>query len=147
MPISQAPYRMNSQKKENDFIYSYSNSLDKNFQDKTFRQMALAAMKIWSKFGSNENGCKILLSQLRSYSEYNPPYDMEYTDGYDTPELWWSTCRQPKNYIQKLALKLLAITPHQAACERAFSILNWMTGKRRTRYLYNFNINTISTYL
>ncbi|RIA81153.1 hypothetical protein C1645_837458 [Glomus cerebriforme] len=39
-----------------------------------------AAMKIWSKFGSNENGCKILLSQLRSYSEYNPPYDMEYTD-------------------------------------------------------------------
>jgi len=109
--------------------------------------MALAAMKIWTKFGSNENGCKILLSQLRSYSEYNPPYDMEYTDGYDTPELWWSTCRQPKNYIQKLALKLLAITPHQAACERAFSILNWMTGKRRTRYLYNFNINTISTYL
>ncbi|CAG8693575.1 20389_t:CDS:2 [Rhizophagus irregularis] len=27
----------------------------------------------------------------------------------------WSTCRQPKNYIQKLALKLFAITPHQAA--------------------------------
>uniref|UniRef100_U9UUH0 HAT C-terminal dimerisation domain-containing protein n=1 Tax=Rhizophagus irregularis (strain DAOM 181602 / DAOM 197198 / MUCL 43194) TaxID=747089 RepID=U9UUH0_RHIID len=58
---------------------------------------------------------------------------MEYTDEYDTPELWWSTCRQPNNYIQKLALKLFAITPHQAACKRAFSVLNWMIGKRRTR--------------
>ncbi|GBC48407.2 ribonuclease H-like domain-containing protein [Rhizophagus irregularis DAOM 181602=DAOM 197198] len=105
----------------------------KKFQDSTFRQMALTAMKIWSKFGSDKRSCKILLSQLRSYGDNEPPYDMEYTDEYDTPELWWSTCRQPNNYIQKLALKLFAITPHQAACERAFSVLNWMIGKRRTR--------------
>ncbi|CAG8494993.1 8027_t:CDS:2 [Diversispora eburnea] len=32
----------------------------------------------------------------------------------------------------ELALKLFAITPHQATCERVFSILNWMIGKRRT---------------
>jgi hypothetical protein len=101
--------------------------------------MALTAMKIWLKFGSDKRSCKILLSQLRSYGDNEPPYDMEYTDEYDTPELWWSTCRQPNNYIQKLALKLFAITPHQAACERAFSVLNWMIGKRRTRYLFNFN--------
>jgi hypothetical protein len=100
--------------------------------------MALAAMKIWSKFGSNANSCSILLSQLRLYCERKPPYDMKYNDGHDTPNIWWSTCRQPNNYIQKLALKLFAITPHQAACERVFSILDWMTGKRRTRYLYNF---------
>ncbi|CAB4441379.1 unnamed protein product [Rhizophagus irregularis] len=106
---------------------------DKKFQDSTFHQMALTAMKIWSKFGSDKRSCKILLSQLRSYGDNEPPYDMEYTDEYDTPELWWSTCRQPNNYIQKLALKLFAITPHQAACERAFSVLNWMIGKRRTR--------------
>ncbi|CAB5317829.1 unnamed protein product [Rhizophagus irregularis] len=106
---------------------------DKKFQDSTFRQMALTAMKIWSKFGSDKRSCKILLSQLRSYGDNEPPYDMEYTDEYDTPELWWSTCRQPNNYIQKLALKLFAITPHQAACEQAFSVLNWMIGKRRTR--------------
>ncbi|RIA83718.1 hypothetical protein C1645_742866 [Glomus cerebriforme] len=113
--------------------YKDNLTLDKNFQDKTFHQMALATMKIWLKFGSNENSCKILLSQLQLYSEYNSPYDMEYTDGYDTPELWWSTYRQPKNFIQKLALKLLAITSHQAACKRAFSILNWMTKKWKIR--------------
>jgi hypothetical protein len=101
--------------------------------------MALNAMKIWSNFGGNANSCKILLTQLRSYYKYKTPYDMAYTDNYDTPELWWSTCRQPKNYIQELALKLFAITPHQAACERVFSVLDWMIGKRRTRYLYIYN--------
>lgn len=107
-------------------------------QDKAFRQMCLNAMKIWSKFGNGSNSCKILLSQLRQYSEYRPPYNMDYTEklNLDTPELWWTTCRQLNNYIQQLALKLFAITPHQAACERVFSILSWMNGNRRTRYLY-----------
>uniref|UniRef100_U9SXD0 BED-type domain-containing protein n=1 Tax=Rhizophagus irregularis (strain DAOM 181602 / DAOM 197198 / MUCL 43194) TaxID=747089 RepID=U9SXD0_RHIID len=63
---------------------------DNGFQDKIFHQMALTAMKIWSKFGGNTNSCTILLSQLRSYGDNEPPYDMEYTDEYDTPELWWS---------------------------------------------------------
>jgi len=108
-------------------------------QDKAFRQLCLNAMKIWSKFGNNSVSCKILLSQFRNYSENKPPYDMDYIDEYDfldTPELWWITCRQPNNYIQQLALKLFAITPHQAACERVFSVLDWMIGNRRTRYLY-----------
>ena len=78
-------------------------------QDEAFRQMCLNAMKIWSKFGNNSISCKILLSQLRKYSENGPPYDMDYIDEddfLDTPELWWTTCRQPNNYIQQLALKL-----------------------------------------
>ena len=103
--------------------------------------MGLTAMKIWSKYGGGENSCQILLSQLRKYSEYKAPYDMTYIDNYDTPELWWSTCRQPNNYIQQLALKLFAITPHQAACERVFSILNWMIGTKRTRYSYIYCLN------
>jgi len=95
---------------------------------------------MWEKFGGSSSSCRILLSQLRKYSECKPPYDMEYTNNYDTPELWWCTCRQPNNYIQELALKLFAITPHQAACERVFSILNWMVGKQRTRYLFIYYI-------
>jgi hypothetical protein len=106
--------------------------------------MCLTALQIWAKFGGGTKSCKILLSQLRNYSENKAPYDMSYTDDHDTPELWWSTCRQPDNYISELALKLFAITPHQASCERVFSILNWMIGKRRTKYeystLYLFNV-------
>lgn len=69
--------------------------------------MALTAIKIWSKFGGNKENCRILLLQLRSYSDGEPPYDMEYTDDYDIPELWQSTCQQPNNYIQKLAFKVI----------------------------------------
>lgn len=104
-------------------------------------------MKIWAKFGGGTNSCRVLLSQLRKYSEYKAPYDMDYIDSHDTPELWWLTCRQPNNYIQELALKLFAITPHQAACERVFSVLNWIVGKRRTRYLFIFIICKYKNFL
>jgi hypothetical protein len=108
--------------------------LAKGFQNTIFREMSLFAMKIWTDFGGGVNSCKILMAQIRKYSENHPPYDMEYIDNHDTPEIWWSTCRQPDNFIQRLALKLFAVVPHQAACERVFSVLDWMIGKRRTRY-------------
>ena len=92
-------------------LFIFKIYLDKGFQEKTFCQVSLTAMQIWAKFGGNENSCKILLNQLRLYYTYKAPYDMEYVNNYDTPELWWLTCRQPKNYIQELALKLFAITP------------------------------------
>ncbi|PKC05262.1 hypothetical protein RhiirA5_421126 [Rhizophagus irregularis] len=56
----------------------------------------LTAIIIWSKFGGNKDNCRILLLLLQSYSDGEPPYDMEYTDDYDIPELWWST------YIDRL---------------------------------------------
>jgi len=40
-----------------------------------------------------------------------------------------------KDPIRKLALKMHAIMPHNADCERVFSILGWFLGKRRTRYV------------
>ncbi|EXX64792.1 hypothetical protein GLOIN_2v1551595 [Rhizophagus irregularis DAOM 181602=DAOM 197198] len=40
---------------------------------------------------------------------------------------------EEENHIQKLALKILSITPHNAGCERVFSILEWFTNKRRTK--------------
>jgi hypothetical protein len=50
--------------------------------------MALTALKMWSKFGGNANSCTILLSQLRLYCEKKPPYDMEYNENHDTPDIW-----------------------------------------------------------
>ncbi|GBC22232.2 ribonuclease H-like domain-containing protein [Rhizophagus irregularis DAOM 181602=DAOM 197198] len=42
---------------------------------------------------------------------------------------------EEENHIQKLALKILSITPHNAGCERVFSILEWFTNKRRTKVI------------
>jgi len=38
-----------------------------------------------------------------------------------------------KNFIRDLALKILSIRPHNAGCERIFSVLGWMMSKRKTR--------------
>ena len=58
---------------------------------------------------------------------------MEYTDDYDTPEIWWGSIKNQPYYLQKLALRLFAIVSSQASSERNFSILKWMIGDRRTR--------------
>ncbi|CAG8770997.1 20948_t:CDS:1, partial [Rhizophagus irregularis] len=41
----------------------------------------------------------------------------EYTNDYDISEIWWPTCQQLDNYIQKLVLKIFAITSYQPVCE------------------------------
>ncbi|RIB20685.1 hypothetical protein C2G38_2035034 [Gigaspora rosea] len=41
--------------------------------------------------------------------------------------------KKNEDHIKNLALKLHSISPHNAACERTFSILGWYFGKRRTR--------------
>ncbi|CAG8779129.1 14621_t:CDS:1, partial [Cetraspora pellucida] len=69
------------------------------FKDKVFCEISLYAIKIWKNFGGKTSSCKILLSQLRKYSENIISYNIEYVDNYDTPEIWWQTCRQPDNYI------------------------------------------------
>ena len=45
----------------------------------------------------------------------------------------------PNDFLKSLALKLFSITPHSAACERAFSMLGFLYGKRRQC----LNISTI----
>ncbi|RIB17535.1 hypothetical protein C2G38_2037662 [Gigaspora rosea] len=41
--------------------------------------------------------------------------------------------KKSKDHIKTLALKVHSVSPHNTACERLFSILNWYLGKRRTR--------------
>jgi hypothetical protein len=55
------------------------------------------------------------------------------------------------NHLQRLAIKLFSIIPSSAACERMFSSLGWLYGKRRTRLgidqleglakVYRFNLS------
>ncbi|CAG8590442.1 157_t:CDS:2 [Cetraspora pellucida] len=58
---------------------------------KVFREICLHVMKIWKNFSGNTNSCKILLTQLRKYSEKTELYDMEYIEDHDIPEIWWTT--------------------------------------------------------
>ncbi|GES88063.1 ribonuclease H-like domain-containing protein [Rhizophagus clarus] len=55
-------------------------------------------------------------------------------DATETPCTWWFSIED--NFLKDedyLALKLFSITPHAAGCERVWSSLGWLYGKRRTR--------------
>lgn len=86
--------------------------------------------------GGGELSAADLVTQIQSFylreSEFN--YIFSKTKG--NVLTWWRLCnpvREEENHIKKLALKILSITPHNAGCERLFSVLGWFTNKRRTK--------------
>jgi len=46
---------------------------------------------------------------------------------------WWLSIKDKYNYLCELAIMIFSITPHSAGCERIFSTLGWLYGKRRQR--------------
>ena len=86
--------------------------------------------------GKTTSACEELMAQMRTYRKRLPPFDVSFWDN-ESPQLWWSSIEdcfaEGEDYICQLAMKLFAITPHAAACERIWSMLGWYYGKRRTR--------------
>jgi hypothetical protein len=80
--------------------------------------------------GHDQDSCQRLISQIRKYKIKRSPFDLSFFKS-DNPIYWWETI-QNSNELQALALRLFAITPHSASCERSFSILGWFYGQRRT---------------
>jgi hypothetical protein len=124
----------------------------------TFPVIANYAGQLWQKMGKSKKSCEDLITQLRFYKEQKQnvngrpnPYVAPYTTGSDTPLIWWNTCEVKPNYLQRLAIKLFSITPSSAACERMFSSLGWLYGRRRTQLgmnkleglakIYRFNLS------
>jgi hypothetical protein len=75
----------------------------------------------------------MLFSKMRQYKSNLPPYDINYVIQNDTPRMWWNAIDDNDDCLQKLALLILDITPHNAGCERIFSNLGWIYGKKRLR--------------
>ena len=73
----------------------------------------------------------ILTSHLRLYKTGDDPYNESYEPGHDIPLKWWETIEPEPNYLQELALKVLAVIPNSASCERNFSLLSWLTNSKR----------------
>jgi len=93
-------------------------------------------MKIWVNMGGGELSSADLVLQIQSFFLWDKDYDFSYSTAKNDALIWWRMCnpvREEENHIQKLALKILSITPHNAGCERVFSVLGWFANKRRTR--------------
>ena len=85
--------------------------------------------------GKTTSAREELMAQMRTYRKRLPPFDVSFWDN-ESPQLWWSSIEdcfaEGEDYIYQLAMKLFAITPHTAACERIWSMLGWYYGKCRT---------------
>lgn len=72
-----------------------------------------------------------LIGQMASFKCEENYYSAKYSSSYVKPQTWWQMINDPADYLKSLAMKLFSITPHSAACERAFSTLGFLYGNRR----------------
>ncbi|KAF0449727.1 zinc finger bed domain-containing protein 1-like [Gigaspora margarita] len=99
-------------------------------KESIFHQILYTALEIWKKIGSKITSTNILVAQIKLHNIFEPPYHYTFIEDIESPETWWLGCKVPNHYLQKLALYLLAITPHSASCKQIFSILSWIIQKR-----------------
>ncbi|CAJ0844736.1 3857_t:CDS:2, partial [Entrophospora sp. SA101] len=102
------------------------------------RELMLFAIELWADMGHGKQTSTRLVSQIHLYREKKPPYDLPY-DNAISSYTWWNLLSKSGGYLQEVALKLYAITPHSAGCERVFSILSWFYNQRRN----NLDINRV----
>ena len=111
----------------------------------------MMADEIFIKMGRKKAERKELMHQMKRYRKRENPFDVE-MGAVETPYTWWFSIEDsfPKNedYLVQLALKLFSVTPHAAGCERVWSSLGWIYGKRRTRLGLNKveNMYKLSAY-
>src|SRR6266498_5092526 len=100
--------------------------------DTEFEHLKKIALILWKNLGHKKQSGKELLAQLQKYFDKAKPYDSSYTVNQDTPYLWWNSIIDGRSSLSRLAKVIFSITPHSASCERLFSALGWIFGKRRT---------------
>jgi hAT family C-terminal dimerisation region len=82
-----------------------------------------------------------LNGQLRKYFDEYQPYNATYFPDHDTPYFWWNSIVDGRSSLSRLAKTIFSITPHSASCERLFSALGWLFGKKRV----NLNVKTVES--
>ncbi|CAB5180156.1 unnamed protein product [Rhizophagus irregularis] len=106
-----------------------------------FERLRKCALRIWKNLGHKKNFGLELDVQLRAYFDNSEPYNTSYSV-HDTAYHWWNSIVDGKfSSLSRLAKVIFSITPHSASCERLFSAMGWLFGKRRI----NLQPETIET--
>ncbi|GET65821.1 ribonuclease H-like domain-containing protein [Rhizophagus irregularis DAOM 181602=DAOM 197198] len=110
-------------------------------RDNQFERLRKCALRIWKNLGHKKNSGLELDAQLRAYFDNSEPYNTSYSV-HDTAYHWWNSIVDGKfSSLSRLAKVIFSITPHSASCERLFSAMGWLFGKRRI----NLQPETIET--
>jgi len=87
----------------------------------------------WNMNKKNHSNNKVaeLIGQMANFKCSEGVFSIQYSSSYTRPRTWWQVIDDSNEYVKSLAIKIFSITPHNAACERAFSALGFLYGKRR----------------
>ena len=99
-------------------------------------KIAETAATMWKIFENGKVRTLKLMSQLMKYKSGDAPYNLPFANDFMSPTLWWQTTEDSIGVqLKTLAVTLLSITPHSAACECTFLILGWIHSKSKNRML------------
>ena len=98
-----------------------------------YNRIIRAATNVASSLKFDLSEVRKLCSQLKKYKDREEPFDIPFSYEDDDAITWWECMECEPNYIQNVAIYVLSICPNSASCERGFSTLGWLTGKRRQR--------------
>lgn len=98
-----------------------------------YNRIVKAATEVARCLNYDARQVRKLCSQLFRYKENQEPFDIPFSYEDDSPITWWESIELDSNYLQEVAMYILSICPNSASCERGFSTLGWLTGKRRLR--------------
>jgi hypothetical protein len=86
----------------------------------------------WNMNKKNHSNNKVaeLIGQMANFKCSEGVFSIQYSSSYTRPRTWWQVIDDSNEYVKSLAIKIFSITPHNAACERAFSALGFLYGKR-----------------
>ncbi|RHZ66306.1 hypothetical protein Glove_308g11 [Diversispora epigaea] len=93
-------------------------------KNRQFTRIVRTAANIWRNMNKDLSSGYILTAHLRKYKNYMKPYDASHIPEHDISINWWNTIEPEPDYLQELALKVLAIVPNSASCD-------WLTNNKR----------------
>src|SRR6266498_1856487 len=89
----------------------------------------------------NYNNDKVaqIIGQIANFKCREGCYSTKYSSSYAKLRIWWQIVDDYNVYLKSVAIKLFSITPHSVTCERTFSVLGFLYGRRRQC----LNLNTV----
>jgi hAT family C-terminal dimerisation region len=126
----------------NFYIYYFIFLKGIGLSNNLWKQIAKYAGDLLYNSGyKSKNAASKLIANMANFKCKDGIYSLDYEE-FNSPQIWWKFVNNEKdNLLQKIALKLFAIVPHSASCERNFSGLGWFYGTRQQ----NLSLTTIES--
>lgn len=95
----------------------------------------------WNMSKKNHSNDKVaqMIGQMANFKCGEGCFSTKYSSAYAKPKIWWQMVDDSSDHLKCLAVKMFSIIPHSVTCERNFSMLGFLYGKRRQR----LNLNTV----